>query len=197
MSFDREFNHLQFESAGLAGARRVDPLEVIQSHASVIKQELRCAYRHKCSARLQSAKLKCGPLAVEPQSFTFSSSSFTDCESASSDSDLTYNFLLISSNEGGVTDLNDSIDSVTTTCNKSPSSLRSDSKKFSNVIFNPFVLNEFPDYNSDSDVDSDINFISTPEKVVVTISTLVISASTFVSFCERFPARTFHSQASQ
>ena len=49
----REVNNLPFESAGLAGARRVDPLQVIPSQTSVTKQERRRAYRRKCSARLR------------------------------------------------------------------------------------------------------------------------------------------------
>jgi len=32
---------------GLAGARRVDPLEVIPSPKSAARQEYRCTYRHK------------------------------------------------------------------------------------------------------------------------------------------------------
>jgi len=67
--------------------------------------------------------------------------------------------------EGGVTDLNDSTDFVTATCNKSPSSLRFDSKKSLNITFNPFLLLELPDSNSDINSDSDIDTISTPAKV--------------------------------
>jgi hypothetical protein len=50
--------------------------------------------------------------------------------------DLADNFLPTSSKKGGVTDLNDSL--VTATCDKSPSSLRSDSKKSFDIITNPF-----------------------------------------------------------
>ena len=41
LSSDKEFNNLPFESASLAGARRVVPLEVIQSLISSKKQERR------------------------------------------------------------------------------------------------------------------------------------------------------------
>jgi len=121
-------NNLPFELAGLAGARRVNPLKVIQSHTSVTKRERRRAYHRKHSARLQSSQFKCGSPAVEPRSITLPSSAFSDYESASSDSDLTDNILLNFCKEGGVTALNDSIHFVTATCIKSPSSFRSDSR---------------------------------------------------------------------
>jgi len=70
----RELNNFSFELAGLAGARRVDPLEVIQSSTSLTKQERRRVYRRKCSARR-------GPPAVEPRPFNQPSFGFTDCES--------------------------------------------------------------------------------------------------------------------
>ena len=53
-------------AAGLADARRVDSLKVIQSQTSVTKQERRRAYRRKRSARLKSPPFKCAPPAVEP-----------------------------------------------------------------------------------------------------------------------------------
>ena len=62
-------------AAGLAGARRVDPLKVIQSPASLTKQERRRAYRRKRKARIKSPPFKCGPPAVEPQ-YILSHSSF-------------------------------------------------------------------------------------------------------------------------
>ena len=65
MSSDRELNNSPFESAGLAGARRVDPLEVIQSPISLAKLERRRAYCCKRSTRLRSPPIKCGPPAVE------------------------------------------------------------------------------------------------------------------------------------
>jgi len=80
-------NNLPFESEGLASARRVDPLEVIPSPKSATKQERRRAYCRKRSGRLQSPQFKCGPPAVEPRSTTSPSSGFTNCESASSDSE--------------------------------------------------------------------------------------------------------------
>ena len=104
MYSDRELNNLPFESAGIAGATRVDPLENIQSSISLIKQERRHAYRSKRHVRLISPEFKCGVLAVEPQSITSHSFGFTDCESASSDSDLTDNYLVTSSKERGITD---------------------------------------------------------------------------------------------
>ena len=54
-------------AAGLAGARRVDPLKVIQSPVSLPKQEHRRAYRRKQYARLKSPAFRCGPPAVEQQ----------------------------------------------------------------------------------------------------------------------------------
>jgi len=63
---DRELNNLPFESAGLAAARRVDPLEVIQSPTSLTKQERRRAYRRKRSARLKSPEFKCDSLSLHP-----------------------------------------------------------------------------------------------------------------------------------
>jgi len=74
-------------AADLAGARRVEPLQVIPSQTSVTKQERRRAYRRNRSPRLKSPLFKCGPPAVEPQSITSPSSAFTDGKSASSDSE--------------------------------------------------------------------------------------------------------------
>ena len=68
-------------AAGLADARRVDPLKVNKFPVSLIKQDHRRAYRRKQYSRLKSPPFKCGPPAVEPQSITSPSSSFTDCES--------------------------------------------------------------------------------------------------------------------
>ena len=101
MSFGRELNNLPL-SAGLADARRVDPLKVIQSPISLTKQEHRRAYHRNRFVRLKSPKFECGPPAVEPlsitspfsvftrgppavepRSITSPSSSFTDCESDS------------------------------------------------------------------------------------------------------------------
>ena len=79
---DREVNNLPL-AAGLAGARRVDPLKVIHSPVSLTKQERRRAYRRKRNARLKSHPFKCGPPAVEPPYILPHSSSFTDCESDS------------------------------------------------------------------------------------------------------------------
>ena len=53
LSSDREVNIFPF-IAGLAGARRVDPLKIIQSPASLTKQVSRRAYRRKRYARLKS-----------------------------------------------------------------------------------------------------------------------------------------------
>ena len=64
----------------------------------------------KRNARLKSPPFKCVPPAVEPQYIFQHSSSFTDCES-----DFTDNSFLTSSEEGGVTDFNDSIDFVVVT----------------------------------------------------------------------------------
>jgi len=61
-----------------------------------------------------------------------------------------------------------------------PPSLQFDSKKFSNIITNPFLLFQFPGSNLDSDADSDIDYIFTPEKVGVMNTTLAISISTSV-----------------
>ena len=47
----RELHNLLLESVGLAGARRVDPLEVIQSLKIAAKQERRRAYCRNRSAR--------------------------------------------------------------------------------------------------------------------------------------------------
>ena len=69
LGFGREANNLPLV-AGLAGARRVGPLKVIQSPVSLIKQERRRAYRRK-----RYARLKCGPPAVEPQYIISHSSS--------------------------------------------------------------------------------------------------------------------------
>jgi len=62
----REVNNLPL-AAGLAGARRVDPLTIIPSQTSVTKHERRRAYCRKRSTRLKSSPFKCGPPAVEPQ----------------------------------------------------------------------------------------------------------------------------------
>ena len=119
----RGLHNLPFELAGLAGARRVDPVGVIQSLKSATKQESRRACRRKRNARLQSTQSKCGPIATEPRSITSPSSGFTDCKSSISDNDLTDNILVTSTQEAGATDFTDSIDSVTATCNKSPTSI--------------------------------------------------------------------------
>jgi hypothetical protein len=103
---DREVNNLPL-AAGLAGARRVDPLKVVHSPVSLTRQERRRAYRRKRNARLNSPPFQCGPPAVEPQFINSHSSFLTDCES-----DLTDNSFITSSKEGGVTDFNDSIDTV-------------------------------------------------------------------------------------
>ena len=118
------------------------------------------------------------PSGRQPRSITSSSSGFNDCESASSDNDLIDTFLVISSTEGGVTDLNDSIDSVTATYNTFPSSHQSDSKQSLNIITNPLSLLAFPDSNFDCDADSDIDSISNSEKVGVTYLALPIKTST-------------------
>jgi hypothetical protein len=97
LASDREVNNLPL-AAGLAGARRVDPLKVVHSPVSITRQERRRAYRRKRNARLNSSPLKCGPPAVEPQYIISHSSSFTDC-----DSDFTDNSFLTSSKERGVT----------------------------------------------------------------------------------------------
>jgi hypothetical protein len=137
-------------AAGLAGARRVDPLKVIQSPVSLTKQERKRAYRRKRSARFKSPPFTCGTPAIEPPS-----SSFTDCES-----DFTDNFFLISSKEGGVIDFNDSVGSVAAIGS-----------------------------NSDYNVASDIDPISSSEKFGVTTSVLSITASTStsVSTIQKFP----------
>jgi len=108
-------------AAGLAGTKRVDPLEVIQSPVSLTKQERRRAYRRKRSGRIKSPPFKCGPSAVEPQYINSYSSSFTDRES-----DFTDNFFLTSSKEGGVMEFNDSIDSVAATDSNSDYNTASD-----------------------------------------------------------------------
>ena len=77
LSYDKEVNNLPLESAGLAGARRMDPLEVIKSPISLTKQERRCAYRRKRSACFISPPFKCDPPVVEPQSVNSPSSVFT------------------------------------------------------------------------------------------------------------------------
>jgi len=123
-----ELNNLPFESADPAGARRVSPLKVIHYQTSVRKQERRRAYCRNRSARIKSSPFKCGPLAIEPQSFNSPSSVFTDGTFASS------------------------------------------------VSENPFLLLDFPDSNTENDADSDIDSVSTPEKVIL---------------------GTFHSQASK
>jgi len=95
-------------AAGVAGARRIEPLKVIHSPVSLTTQDRRRAYRRKRNARLTSPPFKCGPPAVEPQFINSHSSSLTDRES-----DFTDNSFLTSSKEGDFTDFNDSIDSVT------------------------------------------------------------------------------------
>ena len=62
LSTGRELYNFSFESAGLAGARRVETLKIIQSPMSATQQERRRAYRRKRNARR-------GPPAVEPQPF--------------------------------------------------------------------------------------------------------------------------------
>jgi len=114
----REVNNLSL-AAGLADARRVDLLKVIQSPVSLTKQGRRCDYRCKRYARIKSPPFKCAPPAVEPRYIYSPSSVFTDGKFASSDSE------------------------------------------------NSFLLLEFPDLNSDSDGDSDIDSVSNPEKVGV------------------------------
>ena len=148
-------NNLPYESAGLAGVRKVDSLKVILSQTSVIKQECRRAYRRKRSERIQSPPFKYGPPAVEPQYINSNSSSFTDCES-----DFNDYFFLTSSEEGGVTDFNDSINSVAAT-------------------------DSYSDYNVASDIDP----ISSSKTFGVTTSVLSITASTSVSTSRKFPAR--------
>ena len=126
---------MPFESVGLAGARRVDPLRVIPSPTSVTKQERRRAYhRKRSSAHLNFPQFKCDPSTVEPRSIT------TDCKSPSSDSD------------------------VTSTCTTFPSNLRSNSNQSLNIVSNPLSLLVLPDFNYDFDADSDINSIFNPEK---------------------------------
>jgi len=49
----RELHSLPFESVDIACARRVDPLEIIQSHMLATQQERRLAYRCKCRACLK------------------------------------------------------------------------------------------------------------------------------------------------
>jgi len=94
-------------------------LEDIPSLKSATKQKRRRAYRRKRPSSLKSSHFRCphfqcGPPAVEPQS------DFTYCESTNSDSDLTDYFLITSSKEGGVTDLNALFDSVTPSSEISP-----------------------------------------------------------------------------
>ena len=119
MSSDRELNILPFESAGLASARRVDPHEVIYFSTSLTKQERRHAYHRKCIASRNSSQFKCDPPAVESRSINLFSSGFTDCESASSDSDFIDTFFVTFFIEGEVTDFNYSIDSVAATYSNS------------------------------------------------------------------------------
>jgi len=152
LSCDRELNNLPL-AAGLAGARRVDTLGVIQFSKSLIKQERRRAYRRKRSAHLKSPKFKCNPPAVEPRYITTLSSGFTGCESASSASDFIDTFLVTSFREGGAPDFNDCIDSVASIDSVAAT-----------------------DPNSDCNAASDIASISTPEKLGVTNSVLSITA---------------------
>ena len=65
LSSGRELHNMPFESARLAGTRRADPLEIIQSPISVTKQERRRAYHRKRSACLRFPQFKCGLPAVE------------------------------------------------------------------------------------------------------------------------------------
>jgi len=116
----REVNNSPL-AAGVAGARRVDPFEVIQSSVSLTKQQRRRAYDLKRSACIKSPPFKCVPSAVEPQYFNSHSSSFTDCES-----NFTDNLFLTSCKEGGVIDFNDSIDSVAATDSNSDYNAASD-----------------------------------------------------------------------
>ena len=53
LASDREVNNLPL-TAGLEGARRMDPLKVIQSPVSLTRQERRRACRRKRNARLNS-----------------------------------------------------------------------------------------------------------------------------------------------
>jgi hypothetical protein len=85
LSSGKEVNNLPYESAGLAGSRRVYSLKVIPFQTSVTKQKRRRAYRRKRSARSRIPSMKYGPPAVEPRSIISPSSSFTDCESDFSD----------------------------------------------------------------------------------------------------------------
>ena len=118
---------------------------------------------HKHSTRLKSPKFKCGPPAVEQRYITTLSFGFTNCKSASLDSDLVNIYLVTSSNEGGITDFNDSIASLASI---------------------DFVA--ATDSNSDCNAASDIVSISTPEKLGVINSILSITASTSVSTLQTF-----------
>ena len=92
----RELNNPPLESAGLAGARRVDPLKVITSRISATQQERRCAYRRKRNARR-------GPPVVELRLFNQPPFCFTDCESFTSLSSTTSSSPIFFSQKVGVT----------------------------------------------------------------------------------------------
>ena len=62
LSSDRKLNNLPFEFAGVAAARRVDPLEIMKSSTSLTKEERRRTYRRKRSAHRN-------PPVVEPRPF--------------------------------------------------------------------------------------------------------------------------------
>ena len=94
---------------------------------------------------------------VEPLSITWLSSSFTDCESASSVSDFVDTCLVTSSKEGGVTDFNNSIDCLV------------------------YIAVAATDSNSDCNAAPNVASISTSEKSGVTNSVLSITVSTSVS----------------
>jgi len=79
----RELHNFPLDSAGLSGARRVDPLKVIRSLISATHQVCRHAYKRKRIARH-------GLPAVESRSFNQPSLNFTDCESFSSLSSTTH-----------------------------------------------------------------------------------------------------------
>jgi len=66
LAFGRDMNNLPL-ATGLAGARRVDRIEVTKSPVSSKQQERRHAYRHKRSALIKFPPFKCGPSAVDPQ----------------------------------------------------------------------------------------------------------------------------------
>jgi len=92
-------------AVSLAGARRVDPVQVIKSPVSLTKQKRRRAYRRKQSACFKSPPFKCDPPAVEPQYI------FTDGEFASSDSENPF-LLLKFPDRNSDNDADSDIDSV-------------------------------------------------------------------------------------